>query len=439
MSYRGLMNDKMKFVFMVLLFCLLVASCANKDPRKIDVVLQEVLPSAKVTSFTDALGDFGLMTQIYGTETVRFMMNPIGDNTGASASTGGEIPRDITEMMKSAINSIGGSVIYVPYEPDFMIKQQHIGYSDFRNKMIPDIVITGGITEFDRGLEVRGKNTDVGVGASLEGSPSFLPSDGVGLRYGGARKESLSRITLDLNMINFDTMSGIQKMNTSNTIEVRKVLADKELGISILGQTFGLKGSIRKVQGRHAAIRLLVDLNIIQIIGKHFVLPYWRLLGDDAQESPFVVEASRRSFRNMNESNVISLVQSWLYIYGHDVSISGVLDDDTLKALQKTVGDDLLVDNKIDEDTFVKVYLNIPINQDALKRHEMLTQRFQYGEEQATESESGDIVQTNETEMPLHEETKKEEVPDRNEIDTNSAAKKSFRKGIGRIIRDEEW
>ena len=40
---------------------------------------------------------------------------------------------------------------------------QTIGYPNFDKKIIPNVVLTGAITEFDRGLETRGKNTDFGA------------------------------------------------------------------------------------------------------------------------------------------------------------------------------------------------------------------------------------------------------------------------------------
>ena len=77
------------------------------------------------------------------------MAKEIVDNTGTSVATSGEIPRDITEMVKSTLNGIGGNVIYIPYEPEFMTNTAGTGYSDFADKILPQVVLSGGITEFD--------------------------------------------------------------------------------------------------------------------------------------------------------------------------------------------------------------------------------------------------------------------------------------------------
>lgn len=49
--------------------CLLgvLTGCTTLDPRRIDVQLPESLPEVKTTSYTQALSDLGLMTEIYDT------------------------------------------------------------------------------------------------------------------------------------------------------------------------------------------------------------------------------------------------------------------------------------------------------------------------------------------------------------------------------------
>ncbi len=121
----------MQIVLIIMSFSLLLASCASMDPAKVDVELKTAPPTSQITSFTQALADLGLMTEIYNVDVVKIQSNPIGDNTGTAGATGGEIPRDITEMLKSTLNSIGGNVIFIPYDPSFIQNQMVTGYSKF--------------------------------------------------------------------------------------------------------------------------------------------------------------------------------------------------------------------------------------------------------------------------------------------------------------------
>jgi len=365
----------LRFTHMLLVgvFAFSFVSCSSMDPRNVDVELPETLPSTKVTNYTDALDDLGLMTEIYDTDFLKIQSNPIGDNTGASRSTGHEIPKDITEMIKTSLNAMGGRVVFIPYDPAFIQNQSVTGYSNFENKYIPDLVLSGGITEFDRGLVTRGENTDASLEYEVSGIPDALPSKNLNVRYGDNAKAGLARITLDFNLLDFRTLSGIAKISAVNTMEVNKAISGRELGISIFGQTFGLKGSIKRVQGRHAAVRLLVELSMIEIVGKYLAVPYWRLLGEDALPDPVVTKAIARYYAALSDAEITARTKEWLFLYGYDLDVlNGELDQATQQALANVDPEFTPSDNKIGLDTFQKVYVNIPINYATEKRRQVL-------------------------------------------------------------------
>ena len=309
-----------------------LTSCSKIDPREVDVELPTDMPEIKETSFDKPLADLGKMSQVYG-KRVLIQGKDITDMTGLSQYGFGEIPRDITEMTKSALNAIGGNVVYIPYNPVFINNQVVTGYSNFQGKLIPDIVLSGGITEFDRGLETRGRNTDFGVTTKpFNVNESWVPGDYISVDYGQGDKDSLARITLDFNLLDFKTMSGVSRMQTVNTINVYKALAEKELGFTIFGPTFGLKGTVKKVQGRHAAIRLLVQTSVLQIIGKYLYLPYWKLI-PNMPADPVVLERIRDDYRNLNDQDKVAEIQTILYLKGHNISVDGHYDARTQDAL----------------------------------------------------------------------------------------------------------
>lgn len=358
--------------YLLLPLFLLLAACAGLDPATVDVQLPESAPQAKSTSYTQALRDLGLMTEIYGSQIIKIQSNPIGDNTGTSGSTGGEIPRDITEIIKSSLNSIGGQVTFIPYDPAFIQNQMVTGYSNFDNKLIPDVVISGGITEFDRGLETRGKGTDAGAEATFTNAPGWVPSKSVSLDYSDTDKIGLARITLDFNLLDFQTMAGIPRMNTTNSMEVSKGMAEREIGITLFGPTFGRKGSIKKVQGRHAAVRLLVEASMMQIVGKYLNLPYWKLLGEDAEPDQVVMDSISQEFYRSAEAQRIAKAQVWLFLMGHNVPVNGVLDQPTLAALTAVDSSVSLQTTSISVETYGKLFQSVPIKPATLGRRNML-------------------------------------------------------------------
>ncbi len=444
---------KMQTVLIIMSFSLLLASCASVDPAKTDVELKTEPPAAQITTFTQGLADLGLMTEIYNVDVVKIQSNPIGDNTGTAGSTGGEIPRDITEMIKSCLNSIGGRVTFIPYDPSFIQNQMVTGYSSFDEKLIPDVVISGGITEFDRGLETRGDGTDVSAGAEFTGLPDYLPSKEVKLRYGDAGKTGLASITLDFNLLNFRTMAGIPRMSAVNSMKVSKAMNERELGISLFGQTFGRKGSIKKVQGRHHAVRLLVELSMIQIVGKYNGLPYWKLLGDDAMPDKDVESAVKKFYYKLSDQDRMFKVQEWLYLYGNNLTLNGQLDDATVSAL-KRFDSSYNPANKVDADLFLRLYASIPIKESTLGRRNQLdrimgqtpqaveasvpAQQPPMQQAQAAAPQQSAPAPAAQAAQPAAPAVSKQQ---RAAAAPAPAAASSVRKksAIGRILTDEEW
>lgn len=387
---------------LLLIFLMGMVSCATIDPRQVDVELKEEPPELKITSFSTALTDLGAMTEIYGAPRIKIQSKDIADNTGTAGFTGGEIPRDITEMMKSTLNSIGGKLTFIPYNPSYMQNQMVTGYSSFDEKLIPDVVISGGITEFDRGLETRGSNIDAAASADWSGLPAGVPSNTTGLEYGAGDKFGLASITLDFNLIDFRTMSGIARMQTVNTIKVHKAVSEKELGITLFGPTFGLKGSIKKVQGRHAAVRMLVQLSMIQIVGKYLKLPYWKLL-PNAEPDPVVIDAIKKEYYEMAEIDRLIKIQELLFIQGYDVTISGELDEQTIAVLQQLNPAFDPAAGGIDRETYLQVYTSVPIDDATMERRIALNKAYEELNVEATETYEPAVQEQYVAEPPLQE------------------------------------
>ncbi|TXI22346.1 MAG: DUF4384 domain-containing protein, partial [Nitrosomonas sp.] len=122
--------------FNTVLLPLLILGCAL-NPQNADIGLDLTLPEARITIYQQAVNQLGLMTDIYSQTPVKIMVKEIQDNTGTSIATSAEIPRDVTEMVKTTLNAIGGNVRYIPYEPEFMIQTAGTGYSDWAEFSLP--------------------------------------------------------------------------------------------------------------------------------------------------------------------------------------------------------------------------------------------------------------------------------------------------------------
>lgn len=340
---------------------LLLFSGCGLNPQNADLDLNESLPEAKDTVFSKAIGSLGMMSQIYSSKQLKIMPQEIGDVTGTSTSTGYEIPKDVTEMVKSTLNSIGGNILFIPYDTQFMANTAGTGYSDFADKVLPEVIISGGITEFDRALVTKGDSTDLDI---------EMPKMG-GINFTDTNKSSLASVTLDFNMLDFKTFTGIPRIQAINSVKLTKSTKEDSFGFTIKSATFGVKGDIKKVQGRHAAVRLIVQLSMIEIIGRYAKLPYWRLI-PGASKDDVVIDGILTDFYAMTESQKVAKAQEYLYLSGYPVKISGQLDTDTQSALQKFSADKKLASATLNENTYLALFENVPLDHAAVQKQKTI-------------------------------------------------------------------
>lgn len=342
---------KLKILLLCLLLPLLLVSCK----KAVDVELKESAPERKSTVYSGSLSRLGRMTREFNTGVIRIQTTGVRDDTGASQATGAEIPFDVTEMIKSAINSIGGNVVFVLYDPVYLKNQAALKMTTLENKVAPDVVIQGGITEFDRSLEVAGQGLNAGGGWTV-GAYDF------GIDMSNQDRESTSRIALDLNMIDVETLTAVPRMQAVNQIMVYKAAREQELGFSLFGASFGFQGSVQKIQGRHAAVRILVEMSILEIVGKYLNLPYWKCLDSGARPDPVVLENIKDRYFSASNQVKLEMIQRLLYAYGfRDLKVNGKLDAPTRDAIIQVKNAYGIPGDNLDEHFYEQLFLNAPV------------------------------------------------------------------------------
>ena len=303
------------------------------------------------------------MSTIYSPSPVKVMIKDISDHTGISSSVVAgppEIPRDITKMVESTLNAIGGNISYMPYHPEFIHNLVTHGLSI--DKLNHTIAITGGITEFDRGLVTKGDSTEFEV----EKKEIF------GVNFDEQAKSSLASMTLDFNMINVITNTGFPRIQAVNGIKLHKATRSDSIGFTVKSTTFGARGEITKVQGRHAATRLLVQLSMIQIIGRYQKLPYWRLV-PSAVRDEMVIEQMLEEYRAMSQMQKITKVQELLYLHGYSVFLNGQMDDHTQNSLLNFSKAHNYTTTALDENLYLLLYENVPVTNEARRLRQNLS------------------------------------------------------------------
>ncbi|MBW2180239.1 MAG: hypothetical protein JRG81_07705 [Deltaproteobacteria bacterium] len=326
------MNIKKRFLTLLLISLVIHAGCFKGI--KVNDINEKPVPIE--TMLSNALSDLGLMTEIYGSSSLKIQSAPLVDRTGPEWKKGGEISRSFTEKIKSAVSSIGGRVKFIPYDPVFAHVQMVKYETDIEKRLFPDVVIEGEIINFNPGEKEKG-----GKGCS-------------------------ARIAFDF--IDFHTLASIPRVRTENDVQVNKGKKRNTLGIMLSGSLYQKEGAIEKTNGGgDRATRMLVELSVIQLIGKHLAIPYWRLL-DGAEADPIVFDAIKWTYYKMDEREKISKVQELLFLHGYDVTPSGTMNMETKIALQDYENTQTLFHRPVDQNLFFKLYLSLPITDETLEK-----------------------------------------------------------------------
>ncbi|GAB4257184.1 MAG: DUF4384 domain-containing protein [Methylomicrobium sp.] len=316
------------------IFCLALsfAGCAS-NPQQADIRFDSALPETKAIFYQNAIDKFGLMTEIYGDDPATIIVNNVSDNTDTSAVATGTIARDITEVVKSTLNRMGGHVYYIPYEPGLRLETVPARHSRHRGKLFKPVMLAGGMTEFARGSHVITESNE----------------------------STLAGITLDFNLIDFTTLTGIPGVQAINGIKLRQATRKDRIAFTIKSTTFGAQGEIDKAQSHQAAIRLLVQLNLMQLIGRYQQLPYWRLL-PGVEPDKVVIDRVLSDYQVWTRSVQIAQCQELLYLHGYNVKPTGQVDRATQSALQDFAQKQGLRLAEINQKTYWTLYENVPLN-----------------------------------------------------------------------------
>jgi hypothetical protein len=224
-----------------------------------------------------------------------------------------DVPSDLYVMVSTAINKINKPLIFIPFDVQYIVSESTTGGTI--NRILPKMVITGGITGFDKDMIEKSREGDASGGwAGAQG----------GARYSADGK--VSRVSLDLSMMDYKTQAYFPGVNTSNSI----LLRSDGLTWGIYGYYMGNGASfdyeLRKKQGVHAALRNLVEFSVIELIGKTFSVPYWRVVPGAKPDSAFSNQVYD-NFKNLSENGKIAKLKNLLFVHGY----SGVdLDSETL-------------------------------------------------------------------------------------------------------------
>ena len=291
-----LINTQKTFLAIAIASILGSSGCATKV---VSVKAPNRVPYQNKTVLTGSLACFGDMLASYkladnSTDPLVIAIPSVKDATNTSTNMQGnnEIPVDMTDIALGIASSIGGAlrVAHIPSTQELkdavdasVIKQNYFG-SKFRVNHYDNngIILYGALTEYDKVRE-NIKST-VNLGAEFGGGQGSTT-----LNASSVAVKIVARIAMDFRVVAPQT--GIfNHASSTNTLDLFQIGKDGTFGVSVNGQSIGYSGSFTEVEARYIAIRTLIELGLMESIGKYEMIPYWKCL-------PNIPDNSKRNIK----------------------------------------------------------------------------------------------------------------------------------------------
>ncbi|MEW8470390.1 MAG: DUF4384 domain-containing protein [Candidatus Thiodiazotropha sp.] len=304
----------------------LLSSCASLDEKQRArethatnevriVATPNAAPQRAITNFSESLRCMDDLFLRYRIADIKVGTQDIPDRTEV-------VLAGTKDMLISALSQMSiesRAIRFVALGQDLEDITRFHSLHRLKNFTAPDFFIRGAITQVDRGVI----ETQVSGGLAVANAFSL-----------SASKDNIaSIITLDMNMglvSNLQIMPGI---TSSNSIAVTR----KGKGLDLSG-TIKKLGAVFQVdftesEGLHHAVRTLVELGAIELMGRLTQVPYWECL-DIETTSTCVQSQIEDWYKTLKQDELITFVQAKLFAMG---LYGGAVDGDRHAALKTAI------------------------------------------------------------------------------------------------------
>jgi hypothetical protein len=318
------------------------------------------LPQKNITDFSEGLRcmDDMFVTFGFGPNTYVMLLEDIKDKTK-------QVNAGTREMMISALSDMSRrsqALKVIAYGSDsgnlvsFLQNAEQKGA--YEN--VPPYDIIGSISQLDK--DVVRKQADIGGG--LEGG--IIDGTKVGGNIGKSASSSASVLGVDMSVVTTHDIAVIPGVITRNSVVMYKTGSGTglEAGISKLGINYSISGS--SSDGTAIALRALMELSAIELIGKLAKLPYWSCLGIDPEVASIKREISDWFYQLTITGAIHTETKVHLYLRGF---YNGAIDEEVtpdyqqaILAYKERLG--LPADTGVDLDFYRAFLNNIPTDVD---------------------------------------------------------------------------
>lgn len=143
-----------------------------------------------------------------------------------------------------------------------------------------------------------------------------------------------SVVSLDLHLVSFPSRVVISGSAISNSITVSQKRWSPGLVGLISQRTLGVTFEIQSVESKGQAVRSLIELGLIEMLGDYSGVPFWECLSKPEVNAEKTSDAARKHMRLEEDSFRIGSIQKTLQMLGYiHVRATGRMDEQTRLAL----------------------------------------------------------------------------------------------------------
>lgn len=276
----------------------LLAGCAYRPEMATVAVQPKTAPVRNIGSFNEALRCMDDMFLAQGKRDIYITTAGIPDATGLIAAGTKEMFISAVSKMSAKSNAFQ-FVDYDVTQTDVQILSELVGLrQDF---VAPSYYVRGAITQLD-----------IGVLASNANAAVSLPD----VDLAASRDQVTSVISMDLNVGKLVTRQIMPGISAENSIAVVQTGKGADVGGLIGKAGLSLSIALNRSEGFHQAVRNLVELSTIEVLGKLTRVPYWQCLSIESTNPTFKAEA-RDWFDTMSAAERDRFVRTGLVRAGY--------------------------------------------------------------------------------------------------------------------------
>jgi curli biogenesis system outer membrane secretion channel CsgG/peptidoglycan hydrolase-like protein with peptidoglycan-binding domain len=314
---------------------LALTACVADQPKPETATVATAVktPATKaVTNFTPALRCMDDLLLAYGKRDIVITTAGIPDSTGKVMAGTKEML--ITAASKMSIKSKGLTFIdYDTERSDLLALFQDLQAAGAFQHKLPNYYIRGAITQLDE----NAIDSQQGAGIALP----FLD-------LGVSRDQVSSVVSIDMNVGESTSRMILPGVNASNSLVITRAGKGGELGGKLGKVGFSFNMSLNKSEGLGSGVRALIELGMIELVGKLTGTPYWKCLEID-KTNPVMIEQAREWYDGMSPSDRVKLVQRKLAGMSlYQGPVNGAATKDLTAAVGKFQADNgLIADGRI--------------------------------------------------------------------------------------------